>query len=299
MGSANMDLVVYAQAFPKPGETVFGDQFHMFPGGKGANQAVSCGRLGGKVYFIGKMGQDDFAESLVQSMSRDNINLSYLIREKNSTTGIALISVNSSGENEIIVISGANMELSCAELNARAEVFSKVNTVLAQLETPLETVIESARLAKAQGAAFILNPAPAKALPQEFYPLIDIITPNETELEILTGKPLQSQDDYIRAARGLIDKGVKNVIITLGDKGSALVNNDEVKIFPVKKVPAKDTTAAGDTFNGALAYCLSMGKNIEEAITFANCAAALSVTKQGAQSSMPNLHEVEIFRNAV
>ncbi|RJP58267.1 MAG: ribokinase [Ignavibacteriales bacterium] len=293
VGSANMDLVVTSERFPNPGETVFGKNFAMFPGGKGANQAVSCAKLGGLTYFLGKMGNDDFQSSLIRSLNESGVNISDVLIENGAQTGVALISVDGSGENEIIVISGTNMRFTTNDLLKKQEYFSKVKVVLSQLEIPIQTVTLAAQLAKQNGAIFILNPAPAAQLSDELFSFIDYLTPNESELEILSGINIVDKSSAEKASKVLLQKGLKNVLVTLGEKGSLLVNNNSVKHFETYKVKAVDTTAAGDSFNGALAYSLSIGKSIEEAIHFASYAAAISVTRMGAQTSMPTLKEVE------
>ena len=293
VGSANMDLVVTSERFPKPGETIFGKHFEMFPGGKGANQAVSCAKLGGLTYFLGKMGDDDFQDSLNKSLSENGVHIEDVLIEKDAQTGCALISVDGTGENQIIVISGTNMNFSSEDLFTKKDYFSKVKVVLAQLEIPIETVAQAAKLAKENDALFILNPAPAAELTDELLSMIDYITPNESELELLTGVEMRDHESQEKAAKVLLDKGVKNVIVTLGDKGSLLVNKNECTSYNSYSVRAVDTTAAGDSFNGALAYSLSKGTEIKDAIHFANYSAALSVTKMGAQSSMPTYQEVE------
>lgn len=298
VGSANMDLVVFTENFPRPGETVFGNGFNMFPGGKGANQAVSCARLGALTFFIAKLGKDDFGKSLYASMSKDNIDLDCVIQDESSLTGTALISVDGKGENEIIVISGANMELSADEIENCANVFEKVKVVLTQLEIPIDTVKCVSELASESGAKFILNPAPAQLLDPEILKRVDILTPNESELEILSCVKIENNDDIVTAARILIDKGVENIIVTLGERGAILVNEKEIKSFPSINVKAIDSTAAGDTFNGALAYCLANDLSIVDAINFSIKAAAISVTKKGAQVSMPTIEEINSF-NAI
>lgn len=293
VGSANMDLVVTTDHFPQPGETVFGKKFGMFPGGKGANQAVACAKLGGLTYFIGKMGNDVFQEKLVQNMKNDGVNLEHLFVDKEEVTGIALITVECSGENEIVVVSGSNMKLTPNDVASKQALFRQVNVVLAQLEIPLETVQKTAELAKASGAIFILNPAPAQTLPEKLLKQVDFLTPNETELEILSGKSVKNIASAKAAAANLLDKCAKNIIITLGEKGALLVNNDQQQLFPTQKVTPVDTTAAGDAFNGALAFSLSRGEKIAAAIQFANQVASFSVTQMGAQSSMPTRDEIE------
>lgn len=293
VGSANMDLVVTSERFPNPGETVFGKNFAMFPGGKGANQAVSCAKLGGLTYFLGKMGNDEFQSSLKRSLNESGVNISDVLIEDGAQTGVALISVDGSGENEIIVISGTNMRFTTNDLLQKQEYFSKVKVVLSQLEIPLQTVTLAAQLAKQNDAIFILNPAPAAQLSDELFSLVDFLTPNESELEILTNIKIVDECSAEKAAKVLLEKGVNNVLVTLGEKGSLLVNCNSVKHFDSCKVKAIDTTAAGDSFNGALAYSLSIGKSIEDAIHFASYAAAVSVTRMGAQTSMPTLKEVE------
>ncbi|MCG3158103.1 MAG: Bifunctional ribokinase/ribose-5-phosphate isomerase A [bacterium] len=296
VGSANMDMVVVTKRPPQPGETVFGNQFAMFPGGKGANQAVCCAKLGGRVHFIGKMGNDVFRAKLLQSMKNDGVRLQHLLVDPVAPTGIALITVDARGQNEIVVVSGSNMKLTPADLDNKRFVFAKSKIVLLQLEIPIATVTQSARLAKAHGVTVILNPAPARKLPKSLLQMVDYLTPNETETEILTGMPVKNVASAQKAAKRLLNLGVKNVIITLGAKGCLLVNAESAKIFPARKVKAVDTTAAGDAFNGALAFWLAKGGSTNEAIRFANAVAAFSVTKMGAQSSMPTMKELQKFR---
>lgn len=295
VGSANMDMVVVTKRLPQPGETVFGNQFAMFPGGKGANQAVCCAKLGGRVYFVGKLGNDVFRAKLMQNMKRDGVRLQHLFADAATPTGVALITVDARGQNEIVVVPGSNMKLTPAELNRKRSVFAKVKVVLLQLEIPIETVFRTAQLAKAHGATVILNPAPARKLPRALLQMVDYLTPNETETEILTGMPVKNLISVKRAAQRLLGMGVQNVIVTLGAKGCLLVNNESVATFPARKVKAVDSTAAGDAFNGALAFMLVEGKNLDEAILFANQVAAYSVTKMGAQSSMPTMKELHKF----
>ena len=293
VGSANMDLVVQCSRFPLPGETIFGNKFQMFPGGKGANQAVSCARLGVKTYFIGKIGKDDLGKKLSETMRKDGIDLTNLLTDENEHTGTALITVDSNGQNEIIVISGSNMNLTTSDVREKRGVFAKAGVVLTQLEIPLETVVETARLAKENDSIFILNPAPAREIPEEIYSLIDYLTPNETELQILSNMMVSDENSAEKAAKLLLEKGVKNIIITMGEKGALLVNQYHTELHSTRKVDVVDTTAAGDAFNGALAYSLACGRELSESINFANRAASISVTRMGAQSSMPVITELQ------
>lgn len=293
IGSANMDLVVSTPRFPQPGETVFGSKFGMHPGGKGANQAVAAAKLGGDVHFFGKMGNDLFRDKLCAGMQKDGVQLDHLLIDPDESTGMALITVEGSGQNEIVVVSGSNMNLSPTDIAGNRAVFSGAKIVLLQLEIPLDTVIQAARLAKEHGALVILNPAPARELPQQLLSLVDYLTPNETEAELLTGQAVHDQASAQAAAKKLLATSVKNVIVTMGEKGALLVSQAKAELFPPKKVQVVDTTAAGDAFNGALAFSLASDKNLEEAIRFANSVAAYSVTKMGAQSSMPTMEELK------
>ncbi|MFZ2324349.1 MAG: ribokinase [Ignavibacteriaceae bacterium] len=295
VGSSNMDLVVTVKRFPDPGETIFGNRFEMFPGGKGANQAVCAARLGCKTTFIGKMGNDNFNEKLSQTMIESGVDLSNLFIDEKEHTGTALITVEGSGQNQIIVISGSNMKLTPEDIESKSFLFEETSVVLTQLEIPIETVIKTAILAKQNDALFILNPAPAALLPENLFPLIDLITPNENELELLTGIAIRDDNSIEQAAKQLLRKGTKNVIVTLGNRGCMLINGSITKIYPVVKVNVIDSTAAGDAFNGALASSLSEEHSIDKAIEFANKVASVSVTRMGAQSSMPYLNEIKEF----
>ncbi len=295
VGSANMDLVVTTRAFPDPGETVFGGGFGMYPGGKGANQAVCAAKLGGKTWFIGKMGKDVFAEKLTRGMKHDGVRMEHLLLHDGQPTGTALITVDESGQNEIIVVSGSNMELRPADVVKKRALFARATIVLLQLEIPLETVVRAARLARRQGATVILNPAPARRLPAALLAMADYLTPNETELMKLTGLRVTGPRTAAVAAGKLLRRGVRNVIVTLGARGCMLVNAEGSRLFPARKVRVVDTTAAGDAFNGALAFALAAGKTREEAIPFANTVAGFAVGRMGAQSSMPTMRDVRAF----
>jgi len=296
VGSVNMDMVVKTSAFPRPGETVFGSSFGMFPGGKGANQAVSAAKLGGRVTFVGKMGNDVFCQTLLESMKRDGVRLHHVLRDPVESTGTALITVDRRGENEIVVASGSNMKLSVQDIRKKDALLRSAGVLLLQLEIPLATVEYAAHRAHQGGAVVILNPAPARKLPATLLRVVDYLTPNENELATLTGQPTGKLKEIKAAARRLLQKGVKNVVVTLGSRGALLVTPETEKLYPALIVTAVDTTAAGDAFNGALAFSLAAGNGLDHAMHYANAVAAFSVGKMGAQGSMPTKKEMAAFR---
>ncbi len=295
VGSANMDLVATTETFPRPGETILGKQFGMFPGGKGANQAVCAAKLGGRVDFIGKMGNDVFRDQLSANMRSAGVNLQHLLIDSSASTGIALILVEENGENEIVVVSGSNMKLTAADIESKKDVIASAKVLLLQLEIPLECVARAAEIAHRSGVTVILNPAPATKLPQHLLSWVDFLTPNETELEKLSGVSTADRDGVGKAAAALLKIGVKNLIVTLGDEGCAWFRESGFETFAARPVKPVDTTAAGDAFNGAFAFALANGQAIPEAIRFANQVAAYSVTKMGAQSSMPTMKQLQDF----
>lgn len=292
IGSSNMDLVIQADHFPRPGETIIGGNFSMIPGGKGANQAVAAARLGGKVALVAQVGDDLFGQANLDNYQREGIDIANVERHPDVPTGVALISVDKSGENTIIVASGANAEMGINNLERASMLFEWADVVLLQLEIPLEVVTEAARMAKAQGKKVILNPAPARALPAELLENVDIITPNETEAEFLTRISVSDISSAALAAARFNASGIQKVIITLGENGAFLADGNTEEIIPTQRVKAVDTTAAGDTFNGALAVSLGRGESMNAAVTFALKAATLSVQRLGAQSSIPYLSEL-------
>jgi len=293
VGSSNTDMVVQTERLPDPGETVLGGDLVIAPGGKGANQAVAAARLGGEVAFIARVGKDVFGEEALKNFAREGLNIRFVIQDESAPSGVALIVVGPGGENIITVAPGANSRLTPQNvLNARSA-FEEASVLLLQLETPLDTVQKAAELAHETQTKVILNPAPAPSnrLPQEVISLVDIITPNESEATLLTG-----EDEPEAAARKLLELGVETVIITLGAKGAlAAVTTGSMQHVPGFTVKAVDATAAGDAFNGALAVALADGRELTKAIRFAHAVAALSVTKLGAQPSLPPIEEVERF----
>jgi ribokinase len=293
LGSSNTDMVVRLARIPRPGETILGGDFMMAAGGKGANQAVAAARSGGKVTFVAKVGRDTFGREAVRGWVRDTIDCRYVFQDPLHPSGVALIFVAKSGENSIAVASGANSCLSCTDLKKARRVIVSSSVVLLQLETPLKTVMEASRMAVVGGARVILNPAPAQPLPDELLRNVSIITPNETEAELLTGIKISKKVDAAKAARILLYKGVQTVVITLGAKGAWVADSTgSGKLIPSFKMKAVDTTAAGDTFNGALAVALAENQPLYSAVRFANAAAAISVTRAGAQPSAPARKEI-------
>lgn len=292
VGSSNTDMVIKTTHFPAPGETILGGKFLMNAGGKGANQAVAAARLGGQVTFIGKIGDDIFGKQAVRKLEDEGINVNFVAVDTENPSGVALITVDEKGENSIVVASGANGTLSPADFDRALTELHESEFVLMQLEIPVPTVEYIARVASEKQKKVILNPAPAVTLSVELLHNIFLITPNETEAEILTGINVNDENSAFQAATFLHQKGVEIVIITLGAAGAFLLKGGKGEIIRAPKVDAVDTTAAGDTFNGALAVALSEGKDIREAIAFANEAAAISVTRIGAQASVPFRHEL-------
>ncbi len=292
VGSTNMDMVVNTSHIPVPGETVLANSFFMNPGGKGANQAVAVARLGGNVIFISKLGNDIFGKQSSQLFEEEGINTSYIFSDADLPSGVALITVDHLGENSIVVASGANGNLYPADLtNALAEI-QTADIVLMQLEIPMETVLFVAQFARSKGITVILDPAPANELSVELLSLIDIITPNQTEAEMLCGVKVHDLDSAKKAAKSINSKGVKNVVITMGSAGAVVCQEGEIEFVAAEKVEAIDTTAAGDVFNGALAVALSENKNLIDAVHFACSVAAISVRRSGAQSSIPYRSEL-------
>jgi ribokinase len=292
VGSSNTDMVIKAGHLPRPGETVLGGTFLMNPGGKGANQAVAAARLGGQVTFICKTGNDIFGNQSKQLFEEEGIDTSYVFSDAEHPSGVALITVDSKAENCIVVASGANAYLSPADISTAHEAIEKAGIILMQLETPMETVRYVAGIARKLGKKVILNPAPAQPLDRELLQTLDLITPNETEAEMISGIKITDTDSLHACARTICEMGVQSVIITLGAKGAFIYSDDLREVIPSIEVNAVDTTAAGDVFNGALAVALSEGCDLTEAVRFANKAAAISVTRVGAQASAPYRNEI-------
>ncbi len=290
-----MDLVVKSARIPAVGETILGGDFLMTPGGKGANQAVAAAKLGAEVSFVARLGRDVFAEQSLSNLRKEGVNTEYVVATEQAPSGVALIMVDYAGDNVIVVAPGANQKLSPHDVEKAQTAIASSGAVVAQLEVPLEAVELSARLANGAGVPFILNPAPAQKLSLELLAMVDVLTPNETEAAILSGIEVTNKDTAETAARELLKCGVKAVALTMGAKGFLLAAGETTEFVPAVKVDAVDTTAAGDAFTGALAVGLAQGQTLRDAAFFANHVAALSVTRMGAQSSMPTRHEVERF----
>lgn len=296
VGSMNMDVVLSVKAMPKEGETIFSDAMKMIPGGKGANQAVAAARCGAEVIMVAKTGEDGNGKTLVDELIKDRIETKYIFKDRNNLTGTAIITVDNDANNSIIVVSGSNMSLTKDEINSCESVIKDSDIVITQFETPMEAGIEAFKIAKDNNKITILNPAPAKEIKDELLKYTDIIVPNETEVFSLTGINVYDLETAKVAAKELNNKGVKYVIVTLGEKGAALIGDGKAEIIPAFKVKAVDTTAAGDSFIGGFSSKLEISKinfeNIKAAILFGNKVSSIAVQRPGAQPSIPYLEEI-------
>ncbi|WP_072138476.1 ribokinase [Pantoea ananatis] len=295
LGSINADHILNLAHFPRPGETVIGQKYQIAFGGKGANQAVAAGRAGANIAFIACVGADDIGERICQQLAQDNIDTHPVEAVEGESTGVAMIFVNGEGENNIGIYSGANAALTPQYVEHHQQVIAQADALLMQLESPLDSVLAAATLARQHQTRVILNPAPATKLSDDLLALIDIITPNETEAEILTGIAVNNDDDAARAAAALHEKGIATVLITLGRRGVWLSENGKGQRIAGFEVNAVDTIAAGDTFNGAFITARLEGKAMHDAVRFAHAAAAIAVTRSGAQPSVPWRAEIDDF----
>ena len=292
IGSTNTDMVIKASHLPRPGETIIGGTFLKNAGGKGANQAVAAARLGAKVTFVCKTGNDIFGQESKQLFADEGIDISYVFSDMENPSGVALITVDSKGENCIVVASGANANLLPADLEPVSDAIEQSDIVLMQLEIPMETIEYAANLAWTKGKTVILNPAPAQPLSKTLLKCVSILTPNETEASMISGVQVKDMESACEAARAICAMGVQTVIITLGAKGAFIYTDEFQEIIHTEKVEAIDTTAAGDVFNGAFSVALSEDRNITDAVRFACKAATISVTRIGAQASAPYRNEL-------
>lgn len=296
LGSINMDMVVSVNKMPLIGETIFSDNFKLAHGGKGANQAVASRRLGADVYMISKVGQDAYGLEIVNNLEKENINVNSIFKDDVKPTGTAIITVNNEGNNSIIVVPGANMTLNLKEIDKCKEIIGNSDIIVAQFETPIEVTMEAFKFAKEKGVITILNPAPAKEIPTELLKYTDIIVPNETEATALTGVKVQDLESAKQAANIFFNNKVKYVIITLGDKGAAVISKEDGVLIPAYKVNAVDSTAAGDSFIGAISTKLTKSNlninSLVEAVKFGNKVSAIAVQREGAQPSIPFLKEI-------
>ncbi len=290
VGSFNADLVSYMRRMPRPGETVHGDSFMTGAGGKGSNQAVAAARLGADVTFIGRLGNDVFANLAYEIWNAEGVNSDYVVQDADTATGVAPIFVDSAGENMIVVVLGANARVKSSDIDAARGRIAAADVLLAQLEINTDMVTYALQVAKEVGVTTILNPAPAAPIPRETIQLADYLTPNETELESLSGRPVS---DVAAAARSLMTRAEQTVVVTMGARGAQVVARDQTDTVPSFAVDALDTTGAGDAFNAALAVGLAEGKALAQALRFANATAALCVTKAGAAGSAPYRAEVD------
>lgn len=287
IGSTNVDMVVNTERIPSPGETVLGGSFLMGSGGKGANQAVAISRLGGRVSLISKVGNDIFGQQAMQSFRKEGIEIECLLTDPDAATGVALITVDTRGENSIVVASGANAKLTSEDVKQCLGKFSDASVLLMQLEIPVETVEFAIRYASEHGIKVILNPAPAYSMSASSLKLVDIITPNRVEAEALTGIKIIDERTARVAAEILLERGVKHVVITLGERGAVSIYDGRFHVAPGIKVKSVDSTAAGDAFNGALALAVLEEREFSAALEFACKAGAVATTRKGASSSLP------------
>ena len=297
VGSLNMDMTAQVENLPKLGETILGHTFYESPGGKGANQAVSAGRLGADVTIIGKVGDDVYGKKLTDNLKINRVKTDGIVVSKEKGTGKALIVVDSNGDNMIVVLPESNSELTTADIDSKIELVKAADMLVLQHEIPLETVKYVLELGKKYGKINILNPAPAFKLDDSILELIDYLVLNETELEIITGRENIPENEYMSYCEKLLDKKVKNIVLTLGEKGGIYINKENKYEYKALKVKAVDTTAAGDSFLGGFLLKLSEEESVENAITYAAGVSALTVTKEGAQNSLPSKDEVEKFLN--
>jgi len=295
VGSIHMDFVITVSRLPQVGETVLGKGFVMKPGGKGANQAVAASRLGAETFMVSRVGADDVGKRLLENLERNNVSTRYVEVDEVTHSGVAFILVDSKGRNIIAVAPGVDDRVSVGDVDRALRELKGVDVLLLQLEIPLETVVYAAKAYSERGIAVILNPAPYKSLPREIFPHIYAITPNRVEAEQMTGVRIEAISDCSVAGRRLLCSGVKIAIITLGANGAYVVSEEFEGLVEGFKVPVVDTTGAGDAFNGALAIAIAEGLGIVEAVKFANAAAALKVTKLGAQEGLPSRDEVAEF----
>ncbi len=293
-GSINMDMIAQTPHLPQPGETVIGDHFITLPGGKGANQAVATAKLERLTYFVGRVGGDNFGRELLKRLESFNINTQGVFIDQKTSSGVAMINVETSGENTIVVLPGANGNIDESDITRLEKILSKTSLLLLQLEIPLTAVDMAATEAQKLGVTVMLDPAPApEKLPERLYPLIDIITPNQNEAEKLVGFPLNNEDDIKKAANMLLTRGIKIVVIKLGEKGAFYATETEQDFVPSIKVKSVDTVGAGDGFNGGIAAALDRGLPLKEALKWGTITGALTTTKEGAQTALPDLDTVQ------
>jgi ribokinase len=293
IGSLNMDLVVKVARMPQPGETVPGSSFQTIPGGKGANQAAAAALLGSRVSMVGRVGKDAFGSTLIENLNRQGVNSDHVRLDSQAATGTAMILVDDQGQNSIVVAAGANSLVNREDIDRVESLLSRAQYLLLQFEVPLETVEYAMDIAKRHGVKVMLNPAPAHPVPREFLSRADFLIPNESEASLLSGVPVHDVASATEAARRLYDQGVPVVILTLGEHGALVVSDELVCQVRAEKVEVVDTTAAGDAFIGGLATALGQGYGLEEAVRYATCAGTLTVTRFGAQTSLPTGYEVQ------
>lgn len=300
VGSLNMDLVVRVPRHPRLGETILGNQFQTFPGGKGANQAVAAARLGGTVRMIGRVGSDGFGASLLTAVSTDGVDTQFILSDPDTATGVALITVDENGENSIVVASGANARVTPEQIRQSQSAFENASVLLLQLECPLPAILEAVQIAVEQEIKVILNPAPAQPLPTDLLRKVDYLIPNQTELGLLAYPDQPNHPDTLQPAVQLMQEmGIKNLLVTLGSDGVLVIDRQHTVHLPAYTVPVVDSVAAGDAFVGAFAVALSEGKPVLEAARWGNAAGALSVTRHGAQPSLPTRAELTQFLSEV